>query len=42
MCDVPDEEGHRLAALEEGQGIVHDDGARVDDGKLVERDQNLL
>ncbi len=42
VCDIPDEEGHRLAALEESQGVMHDDGARVDDRKLVERDQNLL
>ena len=40
--DVADEELEGLAALEEGHGVVHDDGARVHDGAGVEVDEPVL
>ena len=42
VSDVADDEGHRLAALEEGQRVVQPDGARVHDRKLVVPDQKSL
>jgi hypothetical protein len=42
VSDVSDEEGHRLAALEEGQRVVHHDRSGMNDRKFVESDQNFL
>ncbi len=42
VSDISDEEGHRLAALEEGQRVVHYDRSGMDDRKFVESDQNFL
>ena len=42
MSHVPDEEGHRLARLEEGQGVVHDNRPPVDNRERVVLDQDTL
>ena len=42
VSHVPDEEGHRLARLEESQGVVHDNRPPVDNRERVVLDQDTL